>query len=104
MKEDLAQWHGDTGKPVILADIGNWCPTKLNPNRISEIENQGDRARDYIQAMSAVLKEPWFLGWHWCAYLENTARGWGIKDPWDEPYQDFIGPVREFNQSVYEKI
>ena len=35
----------------------------------------------------------------WCAYVENTARGWGIKDPWDEPYSEFIDPVGEFNRS-----
>ena len=104
MKEDLARWHEQTGKPVINADIGNWTPTTLNPNRVSGIESQGGRAQDYVDAISTLMQEPWFLGWHWCAYVENTARGWGIKDPWDEPYQDFIGPVQEFNKSVYERI
>lgn len=104
MQEDLARWHERTGKPVINADIGNWTPTILNPNRVSEIESQGGRAEDYVDAMNTLIDQPWFLGWHWCAYVENTARGWGIKDPWDEPYRDFIGPVKEFNKSVYEKV
>lgn len=104
MKDDLKKWHEFTGKPVIIADIGNWCQTKLSPNRVSELENQAARAHDYMKSLSAVINEPWFIGWHWCSHLENTARGWGIKDPWDEPYEEFVGPVREFNKGVYEKI
>ncbi|MDN4072933.1 hypothetical protein [Fictibacillus terranigra] len=46
----------------------------------------------------------WFLGWHWCADLENKARGWGIKDPYDEPYADFVDPVKDYNKGVYQKI
>ena len=85
-------------------DIGNWVPTKLNPNRSMGLESQADRATNYIDAMTTLLAEPWLIGWHWCAYVENTARGWGIKDPWDEPYTDFIDPVGEFNRSVYDRL
>ena len=104
MKKDLAGWHEETGKPVLIADIGNFTPTTLNPNRVSDIEDQGGRARDYVGSIGAVIEEPWFVGWHWCSYVENTARGWGIKDPWDEPYRDFVEPVKQFNRNVYEKV
>jgi hypothetical protein len=40
----------------------------------------------------------------WCAYVENTARGWGIKDRWDEPYRNFVGPVNGVNKRVYERV
>jgi hypothetical protein len=103
MREDLAKWQEITGKPVILADIGNWCQTCMNPNRVSEIKDQSGRALDYINSLSPLLEESWFIGWHWCAHLENKARGWGIKDPFDEPYHDFINPVKEFNKNIYEK-
>ena len=98
-------------KPLYIPDIGNWAPTKLNPHRVEDPErrlagmaSQAARAQNYIDSISAVLDEPWFVGWHWCAYIENKARGWGIKDPWDEPYEDFVGPVSEFNKSVYDRI
>jgi hypothetical protein len=104
MKEELAQWQQITDKPVIIADIGNWCQTCMNPNRVSDIKDQAGRAADYIASLSSVLNEPWFLGWHWCAHLENKARGWGIKDPYDVPYADFINPVKEFNKNVYQNI
>lgn len=103
MIDDLAQWHADTGKPVLVADIGNWCATELNPNRISELSDQAARGEDYVAAASMLTEQPWLIGWHWCAYLENTARGWGLKDPWDEPYIELTGPMAEFNKSVYSR-
>jgi hypothetical protein len=93
-----------TEKPVLLADIGNHCPTHFRLDQTPGIETQRDRAADYVNTMSHLLGEPWFIGWHWCAYVENKARGYGVKDPWDEPCQDFAGPVSDFNRRVYEII
>jgi hypothetical protein len=104
MKEDLEKWQKVADKPVIIADIGNWCPTHMNPNRESECKDQAGRASDYIGAINAVINEPWFVGWHWCAHIENPGRGWGIKDPYDHSYEDFRAPVAEFNKNVYENI
>ena len=44
------------------------------------------------------------IGWHWCAYVENTARGWGIKNPWDKLYREFVEPVTAFNKYIYDKV
>lgn len=104
MREDLAKWQEQCGKPVIIADIGNFCATDMNPNRESDLNGQGERAQDYIDSINEVINEPWFIGWHWCAHVENKARGWGVKDPYDNPYNEFIDPVKEFNKSIYEKI
>jgi hypothetical protein len=41
-------------KPVIIADIGNWTPTELNPHRIG-LPSQAGRAEDYGAALEAVL-------------------------------------------------
>lgn len=104
MRDDSARWYELSGKPVINADIGNWAPTEMNPHRVSGIETQQGRAEDYIAAIEAVIDEPWFLGWHWCAYVENKGRGWGIKDPYDEPYDDFVGPIADYNRSIYQRL
>ena len=100
-----------TGRPVYIPDIGNWAPTRLNPHRVADptgrlagVESQAARAQNYIDSIGSLMHEPWFLGFHWCAYIENGARGWGIKDPWDEVYEDFVGPVRAFNESIYDRI
>ena len=98
MRDDLAGWSEQTGgKPVVVADIGNWTPTELDPHRTG-LPSQAARGEDYGAALDAVRGEAWFAGWHWCAYVENTGRGWGLKDPWDEPYRDLVGPVAEHNR------
>lgn len=104
MRDDLDKWQKIADKPVIIADIGNNCATDMNPHRVTELKGQGDRAKDYIDSLDKVINEPWFIGWHWCAHVENKARGWGIKDPYDELYEEFVNPVSKYNKEVYKKI
>jgi hypothetical protein len=103
MTNDLSAWQKITGKPVILADIGNSCPTLWNAKHSYPLNSQAERAEWYVKSIGPLLKEPWFLGWHWCSYIENYARGWGCKNPYDEAYRDFIEPVREFNRGAMEE-
>jgi hypothetical protein len=111
MKAHAASVVEITGKPLYIPDIGNWAPTELNPHRVKDptgrlagLESQAERARHYIETLDSVLHEPWCVGWHWCAYFENLARGWGMKDPWDEPYEDLVRPVAEFNKTIYDRL
>ncbi len=85
MRKSFATWQEITGKPVLNADLGNWTATKLNPNRKTGLSSQAERGSNYVESLTPLVKEPWFIGWHWCAYVENTGRGWGIKDPWTNP-------------------
>lgn len=98
MRDDLGAWHEACGKPVLIADIANWCPTRHNPHRASAIPDQASRAADYVAMFEEVADEPWLIGWLWCSYIENFSRGWGLKDPEDEAYLDFVEPVAQFNR------
>lgn len=100
MISDLRRWHELTGKPVVIADIGNWVPTDLNPHRTSDMETQAERGEDYAHGLATAMAEPWIIGWHWCGYIENLGRGWGIKDPYDEFYSDMTDRIREANQAA----
>ena len=100
MRDDLAGWQQRCDKPVLIADVGNWCATAHNPHRASALSNQSARAADYVAAFEAVVDEPWLIGWHWCSYLENYARGWGLKSPEDDAYDDLVCPVKAFNRAV----
>lgn len=96
-----------TGKPLLLADIGNKCPTELNPNNPfgnGPLKNQSERAIDYIDSIGPIAERDYVIGWHWCAHIENTSRGWGIKDTWDEPYYEFVEPVAKFNKELIAKF
>ncbi len=58
------------------------------------------RGRDYVDMFGAVSDAPWLIGWHWCALAENQARGWGLNDPWDNPYESLVEPVQACNRRV----
>ncbi|MGW5248374.1 hypothetical protein ACWEQN_31895 [Streptomyces sp. NPDC004129] len=104
MHDDLAGWAETTGKPVILADVGNSAPTPLHARRWDGLADQTERADNYIKAFDAVIDEPWLTGWHWCGYVENPVRGWGLKDHLDEPYHELVEPITAYNRAVHERI
>ncbi|WP_158168417.1 agarase [Mycolicibacterium smegmatis] len=95
--EIIGRWHVRTGRPVLIADTGNWCPTVMRPDRTGWASDQRDRGAGYAAAAEAFTARPWCLGWHWCGWLENPHRGFGLKDPWDEPYTDLTEVVRQTN-------
>ena len=100
MRDDLAGWSARVDKPVLIADIGNWCATAHNPHRAGVLPDQHARAEDYVAAFEAVADEPWLIGWHWCSYVENYSRGWGLKSPEDQPYEDFVDRIAGYNRAA----
>ena len=89
-----------TQKPLMNVDIGNWTATTKNPERASGLASQADRGRNYAASLEVLTEQSWFIGWQWCGYIENLARGWGIKDPWDNPYEDFVQYIRGSNHDA----
>ena len=104
MRDDLAEWSLRVDKPVVIADIGNWCATAHNPHRAHVLVDQRARAEDYVAAFEAVLAEPWLIGWHWCSYVENYSRGWGLKNPEDQAYDDLVDRIKDFNLSAARRL
>ena len=103
---DLKQWHEDSGKPVLIADMGFLAPTDIlgvKPNGKSCVENQAQRGESYAKFNAQTLTTPFILGHHWCGYIENRTRCSGIKNFLDEPYWDCVKPMQEFNLNhLYE--
>lgn len=104
MKEKFARWHKLTGKPTLLADTGFIAPTKLRPVVKGPIKTQAERGKAYKDLAENMFSEPYFIGLHWCAYIENRARRNGLKNDLDEPYEDAVERIREFNQRVYQVV
>lgn len=96
----IERWHERTTRPVLIADTGNWCPTTMSPGRTGSCRDQRERGEGYAAAAEAFAARPWCLGWHWCSWLENPHRGFGLKDPWDEPYRDLVDAVTETNHRL----
>jgi hypothetical protein len=87
-KENIHIWRGRYGSR------GRW----IHEGVVKPLKSWG------FNTIRPLLDEPWFIGWHWCAYIENPARSDGVKNPWDKPHQDFVEPVSEFNHRVYEFV
>jgi hypothetical protein len=102
--ERIGRWHERTSRPVLIADTGNWCPTPMNPGRTGSARDQRERGAAYTASAEAFAARPWCLGWHWCSWLENPHRGFGLKDPWDEPYHDLTAAATETNHRLTERL
>ena len=103
MRDDLRSWAEFIDKPVIIADIGNNTGTAYHAARPDGLPDHSARAAHYVAALGAVIDEPWLVGWHWCGYVENPVRGWGLKSPQDEPYYDMTERISTFNGSVLSR-
>jgi hypothetical protein len=60
-------------KPVLVADIEDWCGTEMNPQRKSGLGLQRRRGEDYVKCGRLLQELPRYLEWHWCGYVENRA-------------------------------
>ncbi len=96
------RYHALTGKPVINADVGFHIGPFGRPVAAG-MATQRDRGRAYAKAAAACFTEPHFIGWHWCAYIENSTRRAGLKDRFDESHEDALDPIREFNRGLYAR-
>ncbi len=98
MAEILGHCHRLTGKPVLLAD-GAYNPPRAEwPD---EEARQRERGRLYAQTLTQALREPWFVGFHWCAYLTNRVRGNGLKTERDEPHTPLTSVMTDLHRRVY---
>ncbi len=46
----------------------------------------------------ASRSQPYVVGLHWCAFIENRTRKSGLKNYLDEPYEDCVSRMQEFNR------
>ncbi|MFC1734655.1 hypothetical protein ACFL1X_00955 [Candidatus Hydrogenedentota bacterium] len=104
MEADLARWNKLLDKPIFLADSAFLAPTRLL--KIKEggkvyCPDQKTRGERYADMATQAYSTPYVIGWHWCAYAENLARKSGVKNHFDEPYEDLVSRMQEFNARVY---
>lgn len=102
VRTDLARWNDLTGKPVLISDMLYLAPTKLLRVRNKAacyVPDQKARGEAYRRFAEAAFAEPYVVGLHWCAFIENRARKSGLKNYLDEPYEECVSRMREFNRN-----
>ncbi|MHC4406710.1 MAG: hypothetical protein ACYTG0_44370, partial [Planctomycetota bacterium] len=98
--DDLAGWHRLSGRPILISDMAYLAPTdllKVGPKAPSYVPDQKARGEAYRRFAARAFLQPYVVGWHWCAFLENRTRKSGLKNYLDEPYHDCVEQMREFN-------
>lgn len=81
MVQECDGWQKLCGKPVLVAEIGNWCATEMNPQRKSALDGHEERGRDYGGTVGLLMNQKWCVGVHWFGYVKNKGgrgRGWGL--------------------------
>jgi len=103
--QDLARWHALCGKPILLADSAFLAPTELlhvSESARVHVPDQAARGDAYRSFATIAYAQPYIVGWHWCAFIENRVRRSGIVNYRDEPYGDLVTRMRDTNTRVYE--
>ena len=98
----LKKWSEMTSRPTLISDMGFLAPTELldiKPGIHAFIPDQKARGEAYVHHCKSVLAHPYVLGFHWCGFLENRSRKVGIKNYMDEPYQECVTRMQEFNRN-----
>ncbi|MGD9858203.1 MAG: hypothetical protein AB7U20_24955 [Planctomycetaceae bacterium] len=100
MELDFDVWHELTGKPILIADSAFRAPTDaLNANPDSPVyaSDQAARGRAYTAHAERLYSNPLVIGYHWCAFGRSAGRKSGLLDGNDQPYEECVQRMAEFN-------
>lgn len=91
----LAEWHGKTGKPVLLADAAR-MKWQTRPGEFTRNEGAW-----YAETLAELVKNPGCIGFHLCgAYQRNKARRYGLLDEFEQPDAENVRKIKAANEKV----
>ena len=94
----LDEWHGMTGKPVLLADAAGLLPVGED----GFVPNNGEW---YVEVLGGMFRNPGCVGFHLCgAYQRNKARRRGLLDEMERPDQANIKLMQAAIERVIRQI
>lgn len=94
----LDEWHGKTGKPVLLADAAGLLPAGED----GFVPNNGEW---YAEVLGGMFRNPGCVGFHLCgAYQRNKARRRGLLDEMERPDQANIKLMQAAIERVIRQI
>ncbi len=102
LRTDLARWYGVAGKPVLISDMLYLAPTellKVGEKAPCYVPDQKARGEAYVRFAETAFTQPYVVGLHWCAFMENHSRKSGLKNYLDEPYEECVRQMQRFNRN-----
>lgn len=95
IKENLAKWHRETGKPVLVADSTGVLNQPGGTPR--------NDPRHYAGGLAQLREIPGAIGFHLCgAYMANRVRRRGLLDENEKPDAEFINTLMRENRAIHE--
>jgi len=93
----LAQWHRQTGKPVLWADGAKNVPDMATaPGK--QIRNGGQW---YADVLKGLRNNSGCIGAHLCgAYLRNRVRNRGLRDEFEQPDNEDLAAIKEAHREM----
>lgn len=82
--QELDEGQKLCGKPLLVADMGNWCVMEMNQQGKSALNGYEERGRDDEEVAGMLMEQSWCVGVHWRGYIEKKTGEWGAVDPFDE--------------------
>ena len=99
--EHLAQWHAETGMPVLWADGARSIPVKDDTGRYRDGQYGRNDGRWYADVLAGLRENPGCVGAHLCgAYLRNRFRKRGLLDEQERPDEENLTLIAEANLQV----
>ena len=83
VRNDLARWHEPTDRPILISDMLYLVPTELGrvgEKAPSSVPDQMARGEAYVTLAKATHSEPYTVGLHWFAFIENRTRKSGPRN------------------------
>jgi agarase len=104
----LAELHRITGKPVMLTEFSFKAMDSGLPNTRGAgkaVATQQDRADHFDEYVTALLKMPFAVGYHWFEYFDEPAEGrfdgensnYGLVNGQDDPWDVLVQRMTQIN-------
>jgi len=112
--ENIKRWQEIIQKPVIITDLSYPTPpTEIMPHPFGpQMKTQRERGERHREYFNEVFSMPYVIGWYWCGHIDQRRQSddWmqsvrqhsGLKNEFDEPYDECLDIIRETNKTMYD--
>ncbi|RJP23458.1 MAG: beta-agarase [Candidatus Omnitrophota bacterium] len=110
-RNTLERIHAITKKPILITEFSFKAMDSGLPNTKGAgkpVETQDDRARHFTEFVTALMKMPFVVGYHWFEYADEPKEGrfdgensnYGLVDINDKPWETLTSEMMRTNATV----
>jgi len=88
-----------TSKPILMADTAPFSFSNLDQPYPQQRLLKGKELEEFGRKLYSI---PYVIGWHYCSWIGNKARGCGLKYLNDEPDHEIVNALKTVHKNVYK--